>query len=61
MRGMGQLMILGSCVIYMKNSRKIYRVVFEQAEKNMILKIYEWFEKKKNIRKKDFVLLNEEP
>ena len=45
----------------MKNSRKIYRVVFEQAEKNMILKIYEWFEKKKNIRKKDFVLLNEEP
>ena len=61
MRGMGQLMILGSWVIYMKDSRKIYRVVFDQAEKNMILKIYEWFENKKNIRKKDFVLLNEEP
>ena len=61
MRGMGQLMILGSWVIYMKDSRKIYRVVFDQAEKNMILQIYEWFENKKNIRKKDFVLLNEEP
>ena len=61
MRGMGQLMILGSCVIYMKDSRKICRVVFDQAEKNMIQKIYEWFEKKENIPKKDFVLLNEEP
>ena len=61
MRGMGQLMILGSWVIYMKDSRKIYRVVFDQAKKNMILKIYEWFEKKENIPKKDFVLLNEEP
>ena len=30
--------VQGSCVIYMKDSRKIYRVVFDQAEKNLLQK-----------------------